>query len=55
MVEPMVSKLVWLGIGPTVCQMLKGTYDPPEGVDDATRLLIEQFSRSDKAKMDKRP
>jgi hypothetical protein len=55
MVEPMVSELGWLGISPKVCQMLEGTYDPPEGVDDATRLLIQQFRKNDKAKMDKRP
>jgi hypothetical protein len=55
MVEPMVSKVGWLGIGPKVRQMLEGMYDPPEGVDDATRLRIEQFRRNDKAKRDKRP
>jgi hypothetical protein len=55
MVEPMVSEVGWLGIGPKVCQMLEGTYDPLEDVDDAIRLLIEQFRRNDEAKKDKRP
>jgi hypothetical protein len=35
--------------------MLEGTYDPLEDVDDAIRLLIEQFRRNDEAKKDKRP
>jgi hypothetical protein len=51
----MVNEVGWLGIGTKVCQMLDGTYDPPEGVDDATRLLIEQFRRNNEARMDKRP
>jgi hypothetical protein len=55
LVEPMVSEVGWIGIGPKVCQMLEGAYDPPEGVDDATRLIIEQFRKNDKTKMDKRP
>jgi hypothetical protein len=55
MVEPMVSQGGWLGIGPKVCQTLDGTYDPPEGVDDTTRLRIEQFRRNCKARMYNRP
>jgi hypothetical protein len=55
MVEPMASEVGWLGIGPKVCQMLGGTYEPPEGVDDATRLLIEQFCRNYKARTYAKP
>jgi hypothetical protein len=55
MVEPMVSEVGWLGIGPKVCQILEGMYDPPKGVDGATRLFIEQFRRNDKSKKEKRP
>jgi hypothetical protein len=33
----------WLGIGPSVCMMLDGTYEPPEEVDEYTKKLIKQF------------
>jgi hypothetical protein len=35
--------VVLLGIGPAVCMMLDGTYDPPEEVDEYTKKLIKQF------------
>jgi hypothetical protein len=55
MAEPMISEVGWIGIGSKLCQTLDITYDPREGVDDATGLHIEQFCRNDKAKIDKRP
>jgi hypothetical protein len=33
----------WVGIGPSVCMMLDGTYEPPEEVDEYTKKLIKQF------------
>jgi hypothetical protein len=30
----------WLGIGPSVCMMLDGTYEPHEDVDEYTKKLI---------------
>jgi hypothetical protein len=33
----------WLGIGPSVCMMLDGTYEPPEEVDEYTNKLSKQF------------
>jgi hypothetical protein len=31
----------WVGIGPAVCMILDGTYDPPEEVDEYTKKLIK--------------
>jgi hypothetical protein len=39
----------WAGIGPEVCMMLDGTYEPPEGVDEYTKQLIKQFRKNSKA------
>jgi hypothetical protein len=39
----------WLGIGPSVCMMLDGTYEPPEEVDEYTKKLIKQFRKNCKA------
>jgi hypothetical protein len=39
----------WVGIGPAVCIMLDGTYDPPEEVDEYTKKLIKQFRKNRKA------
>jgi hypothetical protein len=39
----------WLGIGPVVCMMLDGTYDPPEEVDEYTKKLINQFLKNREA------
>jgi hypothetical protein len=39
----------WLWIGPAVCMMLDGTYDPPEEVDEYTKKLIKQFRKNRKA------
>jgi hypothetical protein len=39
----------WLGIGPSVCMMLDGTYEPPEEVDEYTKNLIQQFRPNHKA------
>jgi hypothetical protein len=39
----------WLGIGPAVCLMLDGTYNPPEEVDEYTKKLIKQFRQNRKA------
>jgi hypothetical protein len=39
----------WLGIGPSVCMMLDGTYEPPEEVDEYTKKLIKQFWQNRKA------
>jgi hypothetical protein len=39
----------WLGIVPTVCMMLDGTYDPPEEVEEYTKKLIKQFRQNHKS------
>jgi hypothetical protein len=39
----------WLGIGPAVCMMLDGTYEPPEEVDEYDKKLIKQFRQNRKA------
>jgi hypothetical protein len=39
----------WVGIGPAVCMMLDGTYEPPEEVDEYTKKLIKQFQQNRKA------
>jgi hypothetical protein len=39
----------WVGIGPSVCMMLDGTYDPPEEMDEYTKKLITQFRQNRKA------
>jgi hypothetical protein len=39
----------WLGIGPALCMMLDGTYEPPEEVDEYTKKLIKQFQQNRKA------
>jgi hypothetical protein len=39
----------WVGIGPVVCMMLDGTYEPPEEVDEYTKKLIKQFRKNRKA------
>jgi hypothetical protein len=41
--------LGWVGIGPAVCMMLDGTYDPPAEVDEYTTKLIKQFWQNHKA------
>jgi hypothetical protein len=33
----------WLGIGPAVCTMLDGVYEPPDEVDEYTKKLINQL------------
>jgi hypothetical protein len=38
----------WVGIGPEVCMMLDGTYEPPEEVDEYTKKLIKQFRQKRK-------
>jgi hypothetical protein len=38
-----------LGIGPSVCMMLEGTYETPEEVDEYTKKLIKQFRQNCKA------
>jgi hypothetical protein len=40
--------VVWLGIGPAVCIMLDGTYEPPEELDEYTKKLIKQFRENRK-------
>jgi hypothetical protein len=39
----------WVGIGPAVCMMLDGTFDPPEEVDEYTKKLIKKFQKNRKA------
>jgi hypothetical protein len=39
----------WVGIGPAVCIMLDGTYDPPEEVDEYTKKLIKKSRKNRKA------
>jgi hypothetical protein len=39
----------WLGIGPAVCMMLDGTYEPPAEVDEYTKKFIKQFRQNRKA------
>jgi hypothetical protein len=39
----------WLAIGPAVCMMLYGTYEPPDEVDEYTKKLIKQFRQNRKA------
>jgi hypothetical protein len=39
----------WVGIGPAVCMMLDGTYEPSEEVDEYTKKLIKQFRKNRKA------
>jgi hypothetical protein len=41
--------VVWVGIGPAVCMMLDGTYEPPEEVNKYTKKLIKQFRKNCKA------
>jgi hypothetical protein len=36
----------WVGIGPSVCIMLDGTYEHPEEVDEYTNKLIKQFEKN---------
>jgi hypothetical protein len=36
----------WLGIGPSVCMMLDGTYETPEELDEYTKNLIKQFRQN---------
>jgi hypothetical protein len=37
------------GIGPAVCMMFDGAYEPPEEVDEYTKKLINQFRQNRKA------
>jgi hypothetical protein len=40
----------WIEIGPAVCMLLDGTYDPPpDDVDEYTKKLIKQFRKNCKA------
>jgi hypothetical protein len=39
----------WVGIGPSVCMMLDGTYDPPEEVYEYTKKMIKQLRQNRKA------
>jgi hypothetical protein len=39
----------WVGIGPSLCMMLDGTYEPPEEVDEYTKKLIKHFRKNRKA------
>jgi hypothetical protein len=39
----------WLGIGPSACMMLDGTYEPPDEVEEYTKNLIKQFQKNRKA------
>jgi hypothetical protein len=39
----------WVGIGPEVCMMVDGIYEPSEEVDEYTKKLIKQFWQNCKA------
>jgi hypothetical protein len=39
----------WIGIGPSVCMMLEGIYEPREEVDEYNKKLIKQFRKNCKA------
>jgi hypothetical protein len=39
----------WIGIGPSVCLMINGTYNPPDELDEYTKKLIKQFRENCKA------
>jgi hypothetical protein len=41
--------LGWVGIGPSVCMLLDGTYEPPKEVDEYTKKLSKQFRKNSKA------
>jgi hypothetical protein len=40
--------VVWVGIGPAVCMILDGTYEPLDEVDESTKKMIKQFQQNRK-------
>jgi hypothetical protein len=49
MIVALQEDVGWIGIGPAVCMMLDGTYDPPGELDEYTKNLIKQFRQNRKA------
>jgi hypothetical protein len=50
MIGALQEDVGWLGVGPSVCMMLDGTYaPPPEEVDEYTKKMINQFQKNRKA------